>query len=70
MYRYDLLSLEGLARALRIFKELEQVPKFHVSDIPSGSLVKMQVKAEVSTGSLASNITFLFVKVNLCIFFW
>lgn len=46
--RYDLLSLEGLARGLRIFKGMEQVPEFRVSQMPSNSLVKMQVKAETA----------------------
>lgn len=46
--RYDLLCHEGLARGLRIFKGIEQVPEFRVSKIASNSLIKMQVKAETA----------------------
>lgn len=46
--RYDLLCHEGVARALRIFKGIEQVPEFRVSKPASNSLIKMQVKAETA----------------------
>lgn len=46
--RYDLLCLEGLARGLRIFKGMEQVPQFCVSKIPLASMIKMHVKAETA----------------------
>lgn len=47
--RYDLLCREGLARALRIFLGREQVPKFHVLEMPSNTLVRMQVKSETDS---------------------
>ncbi|XP_010261849.1 PREDICTED: phenylalanine--tRNA ligase beta subunit, cytoplasmic-like [Nelumbo nucifera] len=46
--RYDLLCLEGLAQALRIFMGLDEIPKYIVSNIPSESLLKMHVKPETS----------------------
>lgn len=46
--RYDLLCQEGLARGLRIFKGIEQVPEFCVSKIQSSSLIRVQVKPETA----------------------
>ncbi|KAH7432713.1 hypothetical protein KP509_07G036000 [Ceratopteris richardii] len=46
--RYDLLCLEGLARALRIFKCIEPVPEFQVSKVPPASMIKIQVKPKTS----------------------
>ncbi|XP_074579429.1 phenylalanine--tRNA ligase beta subunit, cytoplasmic-like isoform X2 [Curcuma longa] len=44
--RYDLLCLEGIARALRIFIEKEANPLYTVSDVSSKSILKMHVKPE------------------------
>jgi len=52
--RYDLLCLEGLARALRVFTGTEASPVFQVSSIPRGSILQMHVKPEVSSCSLVS----------------
>ncbi|KAL3682275.1 hypothetical protein R1sor_000297 [Riccia sorocarpa] len=46
--RYDLLCLEGLSRALRIFTGKEDVPVFRVSDKSGGAIQKMTVKPETS----------------------
>ncbi|EES17722.1 hypothetical protein BDA96_09G049100 [Sorghum bicolor] len=46
--RYDLLCLEGLARALRVFTGTEPSPVFQVSSIPRGSILQMHVKPETS----------------------
>ncbi|KAL5723425.1 phenylalanine--tRNA ligase [Ranunculus cassubicifolius] len=46
--RYDLLCHEGIVQALRVFKGLDDMPKYTVSDIPIESMVKMHVKAETS----------------------
>jgi len=46
--RYDLLCLEGLARALRVFTGTEASPVFQVSSIPRGSILQMHVKPETS----------------------
>ncbi|XP_057821362.2 phenylalanine--tRNA ligase beta subunit, cytoplasmic isoform X2 [Cryptomeria japonica] len=46
--RYDLLCLEGLAQALRIFIGKEKVPNYKVMDIPVNSMLKMHVKPETS----------------------
>ncbi|GLU17464.1 hypothetical protein SLE2022_338300 [Rubroshorea leprosula] len=46
--RYDLLCLEGLALALRIFNGLEQIPQFKVANISRDSMLKMHVKEETS----------------------
>nr|CAB3463946.1 unnamed protein product [Digitaria exilis] len=46
--RYDLLCLEGLARALRVFIGTEAIPVFRVSSIPHGSMIQMHVKPQTS----------------------
>ncbi|XP_010246767.1 PREDICTED: phenylalanine--tRNA ligase beta subunit, cytoplasmic-like isoform X1 [Nelumbo nucifera] len=46
--RYDLLCLEGLVQALRIFIGIDEIPKYTVSNIPSESMLKMHVKPETS----------------------
>lgn len=47
--RYDLLCLEGLVQALRIFVGLDEIPKYTVVDIPTNSMIKMHVKPETSS---------------------
>ncbi|XP_024360082.1 phenylalanine--tRNA ligase beta subunit, cytoplasmic [Physcomitrium patens] len=47
--RYDLLCLEGLAKALRIFTGKDPIPTFRLSDIPRRSVQKMVVKPETSS---------------------
>ncbi|KAK4490066.1 hypothetical protein RD792_000720 [Penstemon davidsonii] len=46
--RYDLLCLEGLAQALRIFNGLESKPTYSVASISKVSMLKMHVKSETS----------------------
>lgn len=46
--RYDLLCLEGLAQALRIFIGKDGVPDYKVRDLPVSSMLKMHVKPEAS----------------------
>ncbi|KAK6115526.1 hypothetical protein DH2020_007795 [Rehmannia glutinosa] len=45
--RYDLLCLEGLVQALRIFNGLDSIPTYNVASISKESMSKMHVKAEV-----------------------
>lgn len=45
--RYDLLCLEGLAQALRIFNGLDPIPTYKVASIDKESMLKMHVKSEV-----------------------
>lgn len=47
IYRYDLLCLEGLAQALRIFEELQDTPTYTLADISHQSMLQMHVKSEV-----------------------
>ena len=47
MYRYDLLCLEGLVQALRIFKKADQIPTYTLADVSKESMLKMHVKPEV-----------------------
>ena len=47
IYRYDLLCLEGLVQALRIFNEADQIPTYRLADISKESMLKMHVKPEV-----------------------
>ncbi|KAG0569879.1 hypothetical protein KC19_6G122900 [Ceratodon purpureus] len=46
--RYDLLCLEGLAMALRVFLLKDPIPTFRVADVAKSSLQKMVVKPETS----------------------
>lgn len=45
LIRYDILCVEGLARALRIFKGRELPPRFHLTK--PKTMQRMIVKAEV-----------------------
>lgn len=47
MCSYDLLCLEGLAMALRVFLLKDPIPTFRVADVAKSSLQKMIVKPEV-----------------------
>ncbi|PIN23352.1 Phenylalanyl-tRNA synthetase beta subunit [Handroanthus impetiginosus] len=46
--RYDLLCLEGLAQALRIFNGLDPIPTYKVASISKESMLKMHVKSETA----------------------
>lgn len=46
--RYDLLCLEGLVQALRIFKKADQIPTYTLADVSKESMLKMHVKPETS----------------------
>ncbi|KAM7269278.1 hypothetical protein ACFE04_024775 [Oxalis oulophora] len=46
--RYDLLCLEGLAQALRIFNGQQETPNYTLSKISKDSMLKMHVKLETS----------------------
>ncbi|CAJ1944284.1 unnamed protein product [Sphenostylis stenocarpa] len=46
--RYDLLCLEGLAQALRVFCEIQEIPSYRLSDISKNAMLKMHVKPETS----------------------
>ncbi|KAK9926203.1 hypothetical protein M0R45_023445 [Rubus argutus] len=46
--RYDLLCLEGLSQALRIFEKKEEVPEYKLANISKESMIKMHVKPETS----------------------
>ncbi|EOY21413.1 hypothetical protein QUC31_007298 [Theobroma cacao] len=46
--RYDLLCLEGLALALRIFNGQEGIPRYTVANVSKESMLKMHVKRETS----------------------
>ncbi|CAJ1975858.1 unnamed protein product [Sphenostylis stenocarpa] len=43
---YDLLCLEGLAQALRVFCEIQEIPTYRLSDISKNAMLKMHVKPE------------------------
>ena len=47
MHRYDLLCLEGIAQALRIFNGQQEIPTYKLAKISTKSMLKMHVKAEV-----------------------
>ncbi|WJX90143.1 phenylalanine--tRNA ligase [Trifolium repens] len=46
--RYDLLCLEGLAQALRVFLESQEIPTYKLADISKDAMLKMHVKPETS----------------------
>uniref|UniRef100_A0A6N2NIA7 phenylalanine--tRNA ligase n=1 Tax=Salix viminalis TaxID=40686 RepID=A0A6N2NIA7_SALVM len=47
--RYDLLCLEGIAQALRVFNEEQQTPTYTLAGIPKDSMLKMHVKPQTSS---------------------
>uniref|UniRef100_A0A2N9F3P3 phenylalanine--tRNA ligase n=1 Tax=Fagus sylvatica TaxID=28930 RepID=A0A2N9F3P3_FAGSY len=47
--RYDLLCLEGIAQALRVFNGQQEIPKYKVANISRESMIKMHVKPETSS---------------------
>lgn len=47
MHRYDLLCLEGLVQALRIFIGLDEIPTYKFSKSNGESILRMNVKPEV-----------------------
>ncbi|KAI3939223.1 hypothetical protein MKX01_002091 [Papaver californicum] len=49
--RYDLLCIEGLVRALRIFLGLDEIPTYTLSNTPKESMLKMHVKKETVISS-------------------
>ncbi|KAF5752703.1 putative phenylalanyl-tRNA synthetase beta chain [Tripterygium wilfordii] len=46
--RYDLLCLEGIAQALRVFLGEEERPTYNLAEISKKSMLKMHVKPETS----------------------
>ncbi|KAL2338259.1 hypothetical protein Fmac_012705 [Flemingia macrophylla] len=46
--RYDLLCLEGLAQALRVFCGFQEIPTYRLSNISKDAMLKMHVKPETS----------------------
>ncbi|KAK9278106.1 hypothetical protein L1049_027664 [Liquidambar formosana] len=46
--RYDLLCLEGLVQALRVFSGDDDIPTYTLATISKGSMLKMHVKPETS----------------------
>ncbi|XP_054821886.1 phenylalanine--tRNA ligase beta subunit, cytoplasmic [Prosopis cineraria] len=46
--RYDLLCLEGLAQALRVFCGLQEIPTYSLADVSKTAMLKMHVKPETS----------------------
>ncbi|CAI2340501.1 unnamed protein product [Caenorhabditis sp. 36 PRJEB53466] len=56
--RYDLLSVEGLARAIRIFKQEVPAPEYKFAEVPKGGLQKIIVKKE--TAAVRPQLRFLY----------
>jgi phenylalanyl-tRNA synthetase beta chain len=54
MHRYDLLCLEGIAQALRIFDGKQEIPTYKVANISRESMIKMHVKPEVVISEFTS----------------
>ena len=46
-HRYDLLCLEGLAQALRVFCESQEIPTYRLADVSKDAMLKVHVKPEV-----------------------
>ncbi|KAJ4702987.1 phenylalanine--tRNA ligase beta subunit, cytoplasmic-like [Melia azedarach] len=46
--RYDLLCLEGITQALRIFNKQQEIPKYTVANISKNSMLQMHVKPETA----------------------
>ncbi|CAD6192222.1 unnamed protein product [Caenorhabditis auriculariae] len=62
--RYDLLSVEGLSRAIRIFKQQITAPEYKFAEVPKGGLQKIIVKRETAdvrpfvVGAVLRGVTF------------
>ncbi|KAL4922684.1 hypothetical protein BDW62DRAFT_196690 [Aspergillus aurantiobrunneus] len=62
--RYDLLCFEGIALMLNIFLERKPLPKYRLSEPPSGELQKIIVKEDTTkirplvSGAILRNVTF------------
>uniref|UniRef100_A0A061S4X6 phenylalanine--tRNA ligase n=1 Tax=Tetraselmis sp. GSL018 TaxID=582737 RepID=A0A061S4X6_9CHLO len=46
--RYDMLCVEGIARALNIFRGVQEVPNFTLTDVPASKMHRMVVRPETS----------------------
>ncbi|KAK7292132.1 hypothetical protein RIF29_07851 [Crotalaria pallida] len=46
--RYDLLCLEGLAQALRVFCGFQEIPTYTLANVPKDAMHKMNVKKETA----------------------
>ncbi|KAF2539427.1 hypothetical protein F2Q68_00022678 [Brassica cretica] len=44
--RYDLLCLEGIAQALRIFNKKQEIPAYRLSDVGKDSMLRMNVRSD------------------------
>ncbi|CDY54089.1 BnaC08g47290D [Brassica napus] len=44
--RYDLLCLEGIAQALRIFNKKQEIPTYRLSDVGKDSMLRMNVRSD------------------------
>ena len=55
--RYDLLCIEGIARALRIFLQKSEAPIYKLVYPPGGESELLQVKIDPEVGRLISCVT-------------
>ena len=65
--RYDLLCLEGIVRALRIFKGVEDVPNYHLSGPPVEKVIVKEATAQIRPVVVAAvlrNVTFTEASYN------
>jgi hypothetical protein len=69
LLRYDLLCLEGLAQALRVFLESQEIPTYKLADISKDAMLKMHVKPEVVMLWMHNFSVRAFLKWNMNSFF-
>lgn len=69
LHRYDLLCLEGLAQALRVFCEFQEIPTYKLSKISKDAMLKMHVKPEVLMPCLCFFLVWVFAKWKMTCFF-
>lgn len=69
-HRYDLLCLEGIAQALRIFNGKQEIPTYKVANISRESMIKMHVKPEVVTSEIHKFIIGLYFLLSATLILW
>jgi hypothetical protein len=69
LLRYDLLCLEGLAQALRVFLELQEIPTYKLAGISKDAMFKIHVKPEVVMLWIHNFLVPAFLKWNMNSFF-
>jgi hypothetical protein len=69
-HRYDLLCLEGIAQALRVFNWKQEIPTYKVANISRESMIKMHVKPEVVISEIHKLLIGLYFHLSATLILW